>query len=65
MPGYVSLPEAARRTRQGYGRVYHALLSGAVPAERDGRGWLIHESDLPALAAAAAAIPVRTRCVAA
>lgn len=55
----LELPECCRRAKVTYQRGYRAVVSGLVPAERAGRGWLIAESDIPALAAAAASLTVR------
>ena len=58
----VRLPEACRLLKITYNRAYHPLIAGAVPAVRDSRGWSILIADLPALHAAANAIPTRNRC---
>ncbi len=54
----IKLPETARRLREDYGvvvsyrSIYHKVLDGVIPAERDATGsrWVINVSDLPAIA---------------
>ena len=54
----IKLPETARRLREDYGvvvsyrSIYHKVLDGAIPAERDATGsrWVVNVSDLPAIA---------------
>ncbi len=54
----IKLPETARRLREDFGVIvtyrylYHRVLDGIIPAERDATGsrWFINISDLPAIA---------------
>ena len=54
----IKLPETARRLREDFGvsvsyrSIYHKVLDGIIPAERDASGgrWLVKVSDLPTIA---------------
>ncbi len=56
----IKLSETARRLRDefdvivSYRSLYHRVLDGIIPAERDASGgrWVINVSDLPAIAEA-------------
>ncbi len=56
----IKLSETARRLREDYDvsvsyrSIYHKVLDGIIPAERDASGgrWVINVSDLPAIAEA-------------
>jgi hypothetical protein len=54
----IKLSETARRLREDYGvsvsyrSIYHKVLDGIIPAERDASGgrWVVNVSDLPTIA---------------
>ncbi len=54
----IKLSETARRLREDFGvsvsyrSIYHKVLDGIIPAERDATGsrWAVNDSDLPAIA---------------
>ncbi len=56
----IKLSETARRLREDYDvsvsyrSIYHKVLDGIIPAERDASGgrWVINVSDLPTIAEA-------------
>jgi hypothetical protein len=54
MEALLALDEVAQRTGQTVRRLRHWCATGSLRCERDGRGWLIPETELPRVIANAA-----------